>query len=86
VALEGTVGPVADDPDPEPLDPDPEPLDPDPDDPDPAPLDPDPGDPDPDVPEPDALEVPPVLTILAEQAERRKSERLKRPRRNCERR
>jgi hypothetical protein len=100
VALEGTDGPEpvvpdADDPDPEP--PDPDPADPVPDDPDPP--EPVPDDPvapgpepsavepdDPEVDDPAPLEAAAVFAIPAEQAERQNRERLKRPKRNCERR
>jgi hypothetical protein len=96
-AFEGMEGPDPLDPDPEP-DPEPEPPDPDPD--DPEPPDPDPFEPDPEEPDPDPLEpepepcepeleepepAAPAFTIPPEQAERQKKERLKSPKRRCER-
>jgi len=81
--------PLEPDPDPEPPEPDePEPpLEPDPDEPDPEPPEPDPDEPEPDEPdpEPDPEVGAPAFMRLAEQAVRRKKERLKSPRRNCER-
>ena len=87
-AFDGTTGPDPfeldpDEPDPEPpepeLDPvDPEPVDPDPDEPDPEPPEPDPEGPDP-------ADAAPAFTIPAEQADRQKNERLKSPKRSCER-
>jgi len=87
--------PVPDDPDPE--SPDPDPADPVPDDPDPpepVPDDPVVPDPEPSAVEPDGpelddpvpFEAAAVFAIPAEQAERQNRERLKRPKRNCERR
>src|ERR1700689_3826173 len=94
-ASEGMLGPDPDDPapaDPEPPEPEPPapPLSPPRHDPDPGPPDPD--EPDPDEPEPDEPDPEPDPEVgapafmrLAEQAVRRKKERLKSPRRNCER-
>src|ERR1700722_8834291 len=74
-------------PEPEPDEPDPEPDEPEPDEPDPEPPEPDPDEPEPDEPdpEPDPEVGAPAFMRLAEQAVRRKKERLKSPRRNCER-
>ena len=88
--------PEPDEPDPEPDEPEPDepdpdepepPLEPDPDEPDPEPPEPDPDEPEPDEPdpEPDPEVGAPAFMRLAEQAVRRKKERLKSPRRNCER-
>ena len=78
--------PEPDEPEPPEPDPDePDPVDPDPVDPDPDEPDPEPLEPDPDEPDPAPLDPAPGFTILAEQADRQKKERLKSPKRNCER-
>jgi len=68
-ALEGMTGPDAVEPEP----------------PEPDPLEPDPDEPDPDDPDPDPADPAPGFTIPAEQADRQKKERLRSPKRNCER-
>ncbi len=83
--------PEPDEPEPpEPDEPDPEPLEPEPDEPDPDEPEPEPPEPDPDEPEPaefdpDPPDAAPAFTIPAVHAVRKKKERLKSPRRNCER-
>ena len=90
VALGGTDGPEPVDPDPDKPEPDPElpdPDEPEPDEPEPEPV--------PELPEPDPkpdevdwepVDVTPVFTTLAEQADKQKRVRLTNPKRNCERR
>lgn len=81
VAFEGISG--SDPVDPDPDEPEPEPVEPDPV--DPEPVDPDPDEPDPEPLEPDPADAAPAFTKLTEQADRQKKERLKSPRKNCER-
>src|SRR5580698_6337815 len=95
-ASEGILGPDPDDPEPD--EPEPDPPEPEPEPPEPVPEpEPDPEPPEPDEPEPEPPEPDepdpepdpevgaPAFMRLAEQAVRRKKERLKSPRRNCER-